>query len=308
MKMKMKMKKKKSFFWSRIFLIGLATLAVTLGLGLMVRVKQNPSDYRFAQTINVSQTTAEVKTEKRIEGLKSEILDRWQDEAKARIISYNIPKRFFGAKLSEVKLGKAEKIVALTFDDGPWPKYTEQVLDILKENNIKGTFFVVGRSLKNLPEVGKRIVADGHIIANHTWSHNYHFMDQKTSADEIDATSDLIYQTTGVKTTLFRPPGGILNNGPAGYASSKNYSTIMWSADSIDYKRPPVSRLITNIMAHAKPGGIVLMHDGGGERDMTVKALPQIINRFRKQGYRFVTIPEMLEIQDKHLELITAKK
>ena len=130
-------------------------------------------------------------------------------------------------------------------------------------------------------------------------------MNSKTAAFEIDATADLIYKTTGVITTLFRPPGGIVSNGPAEYASSKNYSVIMWSADSIDYKRPTVARLLSNVMRISKPGGIVLMHDGGGIRDRTVQALPKMIKTFRKQGYKFVTIPEMLEIEDKQLASIS---
>lgn len=150
--------------------------------------------------------------------------------------------------------------------------------------------------------MGKRIVNDGHIIANHTWHHWYHHMNPQASAFEIDNTTNLIYKVTGVKTNLFRPPGGIKSNGPYNYAKNQKYATIMWSSDSNDYARPSVPRLIHNVMREAKPGGIVLMHDGGGNRANTVQALPQIISNFRKQGYRFVTVPELLELEDKHLQ------
>ncbi len=286
-------------------LIGLAVLTVTLIVGMLIPIKQTVFSNNFKQAVNASSFTN--NTNALIESLKTQMLDSWQQEAKEKGVFEEIPKRYQGVTLNSVKPNQSEKIIALTFDDGPWPKYTEKILDILKENNVKGTFFVIGQNLKNFSEIGKRIVSDGHTIANHTWHHWYHKMNSKTAAFEIDATADLIYKTTGVRTTLFRPPGGIVSNGPAGYASSKNYSVIMWSADSIDYKRPTVTRLLRNVTRASKPGGIVLMHDGGGIRDRTVQALPKMIKTFRKQGYKFVTIPEMLEIEDKQLASISKK-
>lgn len=201
-----------------------------------------------------------------------------------------------------------KKVIALTFDDGPWPNTTAKVLDILKKNRIKSTFFVVGQNVKNYPDLTKQIVADGHIIANHTWHHWYHQMNAQAAAYEVANTTDIIYQTTGVRTSLFRPPGGIMNNGVAAYAKNNKYAVIIWSADSMDYSRPAVPRLMNNIFREAKPGGIVLMHDGGGDRSNTVKALPEIISRFRKQGYEFVTVPELLEMQDQHPQLTAKNK
>ncbi|MGH2414970.1 MAG: polysaccharide deacetylase family protein, partial [Brasilonema sp.] len=142
----------------------------------------------------------------------------------------------------------------------------------------------------------------------HTWHHWYHYFNPQAAAYEIDSTTDLIYQVTGAKTTLFRPPGGMMHNGVAAYAKNRSYSIIMWSADSIDYSRPAVPKLIKNVMRDSKPGGIVLMHDGGGNRSKTVQALPQIISNFRKQGYRFVTVPELLEIENQELQLAAAQK
>jgi peptidoglycan-N-acetylglucosamine deacetylase len=281
-------------------LIGVAFLAVTLIAGIVIPIKQTIFSNNLGQVVNASSLTSPTNANARIEEIKTQMLDNWQEEATEKGISREIPSRFQGVTLNSVKLNR-EKIIALTFDDGPWPKYTEKILDILKQNDVKGTFFVIGRNLQHFPEIGKRIVTDGHTIANHTWHHWYRRLSPKAAAYEIDATADLIYKTTGVRTTLFRPPGGVLSNGPAGYASRKKYSVIMWSADSIDYKRPAVSRLLGNVMRSSKPGGIVLMHDGGGVRDRTVEALPQMIKKFRKQGYKFVTIPEMLEMKDKEL-------
>jgi peptidoglycan-N-acetylglucosamine deacetylase len=298
----------KSFNWTRSAIIGLVGLGSCLTLGLMLYVKPNTSNGQTTQTIDIKNLSLKAVTQQQIEGFKATMLTTLQKESAIKGFDYELPKRFEGALISEATLPAKEKVIALTFDDGPWQHSTAQVLDILKKNNIKATFFIVGQNLKVYPELGKRVVNEGHIIANHTWHHWYHYMNPQTSAFEIDNTSNLIYQVTGVKTNLFRPPGGIKTNGPYNYAKNQKYATIMWSSDSSDYSRPPVSRLIHNVMREAKPGGIVLMHDGGGNRSNTVEALPQIISIFRKQGYRFVTIPELLEMQDKQLQAtVTAK-
>lgn len=122
-------------------------------------------------------------------------------------------------------------------------------------------------------------------------------MDEATAKSEIDRTADLIYKTTGVKTSLFRPPGGFLNNGLAAYAKSQKDVVIMWSLTSADtdpHAKPQA--FVNNVLKGAKPGFIVLMHDGGGDRHRTVEALPQIISGLKQQGYRFVTIPELLKM------------
>jgi chitin deacetylase len=298
----------KSYVWSHGILIALVGFCASLSIGLVMPVNPNTSEAQTRQVTNVKDTAAKVGTQQRIERLKAAMLTSWQQEAKAKGFSYAVPSRFQGAIIQKAKLTKGEKVIALTFDDGPWVESTAQVLDILKKNNIKATFFVVGQNLKTHPELGKRIVAEGHVIGNHTWHHWYHYFNPQAAAFEIDSTTDLIYQLTGAKTTLFRPPGGILHNGLFAYAKNRNYSIIMWSADSIDYSRPAVPRLIRNVMKDSKPGGIVLMHDGGGNRSRTVQALPQIISNLKKQGYRFVTIPELLEIQDQELQLVAVKK
>jgi len=301
-------KKNKSFFLSTKILIILLGLTGTLSIGFMLLLKPNPSDAQSSENVNIKDNTAQGGTQERIEQLKAVMLTTWQKEAQAKGVATDVPPRFQGATIEEAKLPPGEKVIALTFDDGPWPKSTAQVLEILKKNNIKATFFVVGQNVKNFPDLTKQVVAEGHTIANHTWHHWYHHMNAQTAAYEVANTSDLIYQTTGVKTSLFRPPGGIMNNGVAAYARSNKYAIIMWSSDSSDYARPGVPRLINNIFREARPGGIVLMHDGGGDRSHTVKALPEIINKFRKQGYKFVTVPELLELQDKNQQLIAKKK
>ncbi|MEG4589989.1 polysaccharide deacetylase family protein [Microcoleus sp. MOSTC5] len=212
-----------------------------------------------------------------------------------------VPSQFQGTTISHAKLDSQHKAIALTFDDGPWPTTTTQILDILKKNNIKATFFWVGRYLKTYSEIGKQVAAAGHAIGNHTWNHEYLKYNEDGAAREIDRTSSLIEELTGVKTSMFRPPGGILNNGLVAYAQKKNYAVVIWSADSFDW-RTLTESLMDNVMRQANSGGIVLMHDGGGNRSRTVKALPDIIARLRKEGYIFVTVPELLQMQEQELQ------
>ncbi|MEH1789205.1 polysaccharide deacetylase family protein [Nostoc sp.] len=221
-----------------------------------------------------------------------------------------VPKSFQGTIVYQGKLKANEKVIALTFDDGPGPKNTAQILEILKKNDIKATFFMIGEMVKYFPQIAKQVAADGHVIGNHTWHHWYRQMDLATAASEIDRTAEIIYKTTGEKTTLFRPPGGFLNNGLAEYAKNKKYAVMMWSEESGDAERrsPQVPMLIKNVLKYAKPGAIVLMHDGGGNRSKSVKALPEMIAGLKAQGYRFVTIPQLLEMQaqEQHLAEIAS--
>ncbi|MEH2139279.1 polysaccharide deacetylase family protein [Nostoc sp.] len=216
---------------------------------------------------------------------------------KVENLTFTVPAKFQGKTVYKVQLSSNEKVIALGIDDGPWPKTTLEMLDILKQNDVKVTFFWVGQALQANPDLAKRVVAEGHAIGNHTWHHWYRRMDEATAKSEIDRTSDLIYKTTGVKTSLFRPPGGFLNNGLAAYAKSQKDAVIMWSLTSADtdpHAKPQA--FVNNVLKGAKPGSIVLMHDGGGDRHRTVEALPQIISGLKQQGYRFVTIPELLQM------------
>ncbi|OKH37489.1 hypothetical protein NIES2101_36460 [Calothrix sp. HK-06] len=223
-------------------------------------------------------------------------------------ISFSVPTKFASSTLYQTELKKGEKYIALTFDDGPWGNTTDQILNILRKNNIKATFFMIGENVKTYPQQAKNVIADGNVIGNHTWHHWYRSMSPQLAASEIENTANIIYQTTGAKTSLFRPPGGILTNGVATYARNEKDAIVMWSDDSEDWRRPSTSTLVKRVVKQATPGGIILMHDGGGNRSNTVAALPQIINNLRQQGYKFVTIPQLLQIQNQEQVAITAKK
>lgn len=212
-------------------------------------------------------------------------------------LTFNPPTLFQGKTVEEVTLNTKEKVIALTFDDGPWKEHTDNILKILKDNDVKGTFFFIGQHLQQFPEQAKHVVAAGHAIGNHTWSHRYNQVDATVAAKELGDTQNLIYKLTGAKSKIFRPPGGVMDNGLVAYAHSQNYVVAMWSSDAREASGPSVETLVNNVVSNAFPGGIVLMHDGGGDRSTTVKALPIIINRLRQQGYKFVTLPQLLEMK-----------
>lgn len=175
------------------------------------------------------------------------------------------------------------------------------ILDILKENKIEATFFVIGQHLKERPELAAKIVDEGHVLANHTWNHPTYKMGKEQVQSEVGKTAELIYEITGMTTTLFRPPGGVLDNGLADFVKDRKHVVVMWSADSVDWHYKSPEEITNNVLKRATNGGIVLLHDGGGPRMHVVKALPKIIEELRKQGYKFVTVSELLEIKDREL-------
>lgn len=263
-----------------------------------------PTNLNFSQLIGINKSkikiiNAKADNQQQFAEFKTAMEAALNQQFKRQSLLSAAPSSFEGKVIYEIKTASNKKVIALTFDDGPWEKTTRQTLDILKKNNIKATFFVVGKALQNNPQLGKQIITEGHAIANHTWNHWYHFMNPQAAAFEIDKTTELIYQVTGVQTNLFRPPGGHLSNGLVAYAKSKKYATLMWSADSRDFQKPAPAIMVNTVLKHARPGGIVLLHDGGGDRTNTIKALPQIIAKLKQQGYSFVTIPELLEMKDK---------
>jgi len=193
------------------------------------------------------------------------------------------------------------KVIALTFDDGPWPGSTNAILYILRQHNVRATFFLLGRNIRNYPDRARQIVEHGHAVANHSWSHPYHLHSPAAAAAEIDNTDAWIMRATGVRSQLFRPPGGYLHTGLAAYAASKGQVVVTWSVDSKDYYASSAS-IANNAIRSASPGGIVLLHDGGGDRRRTIDALPRIINTLRQQGYEFVTVPQLLELHQQQLQ------
>lgn len=189
-----------------------------------------------------------------------------------------------------------EKIVAITFDDGPHPSYTPQILDILAKYNAKATFFVAGNKVKSNPDILKREIKEGHEIANHTYHHYY---DKNMTAEllstELDKTDEVIWDIAKYKPTLYRPVGGLYNDIIINTAVKKGYKVVLWSwhQDPQDWKRPAPSKISNHIIKSLRTGDIILLHDWS-DRPQTVKALESTLDYLYKNGYECVTVSDLL--------------
>ncbi|ADL06816.1 polysaccharide deacetylase family protein [Thermosediminibacter oceani] len=191
------------------------------------------------------------------------------------------------------------KMVALTFDDGPDSVYTPQILDVLKEQNVKATFFLVGKRAELFPDVVRRMVREGHVVGNHTWSHpNIIKMNNEDMVREILRAEETLSKLTGYRPALFRSPYGSIDEARVKEIAKLNYKVIAWSVDSLDWKSLTAEQVKTNILENVREGSIILQHSAGGGEDLSgsVAALKDVIVTLKKEGYRFVTIPELLKI------------
>lgn len=187
-----------------------------------------------------------------------------------------------------------QKLIALTFDDGP-SAYTERYLDILDRYGAKATFFMLGENIDDMPEVAADVVRRGHQVANHSYSHEeYTMVDAQVVRDQLTRCYDSINSATGVDTTVIRPPYGSMRQSTWHETEGLVSVSVLWNMDSEDWKMPGVDQIVTNSTATIENGYIILMHDGGGNRDQDLEALPLIIERMQSRGYKFVTIDELL--------------
>ncbi|WP_240452215.1 polysaccharide deacetylase family protein [Virgibacillus sp. YIM 98842] len=194
-----------------------------------------------------------------------------------------------------------ENTVALTFDDGPDPRFTPQILDLLAEHDIQATFFVTGARAEAYPELLQRIVNEGHVVGNHTYGHPnlVEASDMDTLETEVLRTEEIINSVVGYRPKLFRAPYGFLYDELLEKLGEMDYTVVGWSVDSLDWQEDPPEVIAYNVINNIHPGAIVLMHDGAsesGDRTNTIEALRQIIPNLRDQGLEFETVPEMLDI------------
>lgn len=193
----------------------------------------------------------------------------------------------------------SEKVIAITFDDGPHGVNTPRLLDMLKQRNVKATFYVVGNMIKNSygPDVLRRIIAEGHEIGNHTVTHaTLSRLSDSGLRKELQDAEDMIFKITGVKPRTMRPPGGAIKNDQKKLMLREfGYPTIMWSVDPEDWKRPGASVVTSRLVNGARPGGILLVHDLHAP---TVDAMPSTLDQLLAQGYRFVTITELINMDE----------
>ncbi|MBN1692377.1 MAG: polysaccharide deacetylase family protein [Dehalococcoidales bacterium] len=202
------------------------------------------------------------------------------------------------------------ELIALTFDDGPNGIYTMQILDILKEYDIKATFFVIGLNVEMYPDITKRILAEGHVIGNHSNTHNANHALSAQGCRDLKEAQEVIYQVTGVLPHLYRPPHGKKTPWELDCVEENSLIEINWGVGANDQPSSGVDMdkalqsFADKIVSRTYPGAVILLHDGYGiehnnknaDRSFTVKALPLIIEQLLAQGYRFVTVPVLFNV------------
>jgi peptidoglycan/xylan/chitin deacetylase (PgdA/CDA1 family) len=190
------------------------------------------------------------------------------------------------------------KNVFLTFDDGPNEPYTSQILDILKKFHVKASFFVCGKNAQYYPQVTKNIVKEGHIIANHTYSHSRFLMYTGLLPKEIEKTKRIIQETTSKNSNFFRPPWGIVTPWLRKYLKTNDYKLVLYDIEAYDWRKTSAMIIVKKVLEKVKPNSIILLHDGRGtcrqsDRLQTVIALPHIIKKLRREGYKFEGIDKL---------------
>jgi peptidoglycan-N-acetylglucosamine deacetylase len=209
-----------------------------------------------------------------------------------------------GEKLLSMWRGNpARKEIALTFDDGPHPPFTQRLLALLKQLNVKATFFLVGKKVDKAPDVVNLIARDGHEVANHTYHHlNLDKMTQAEAATEIRLGNEAIRRACGKTPVVFRPPGGHHLTHVLRAAGDMHMTVILWTDDPADFANPGADVIVSRILEQVGSGSDILLHDGV---EQTLEMLPDLVARLRQSGYRFVTVSEMV----RHVEEIPwAKK
>ncbi|MBV8642243.1 MAG: polysaccharide deacetylase family protein [Verrucomicrobia bacterium] len=183
--------------------------------------------------------------------------------------------------------------IAMTFDDGPSAALTPRLLDILKQRNIKATFFLIGQNAAANPDIVRRILADGHEIGNHSWTHpQLSKLSDDGVTTEISKTQDAIKEASGFTPTILRPPYGAITARQREWIESRfGLSIILWSVDPFDWKRPGASVITQRILSQVRPGAIILSHD---IHKQTIDAMPATLDALAAKGYKFVTVTELI--------------
>ncbi|WP_082867120.1 polysaccharide deacetylase family protein [Paenibacillus elgii] len=198
---------------------------------------------------------------------------------------------------ANLKPPKKDKLVALTFDDGPDAKYTVKILDILKKYNAKATFFVVGYQAEKYPGVLSRIVKEGHMLGNHTWSHkDLTKLNGQQINNEIVKLNKVIQNATGEAPKYVRTPYGAVSKKVTEAIEQNGQHNVLWNVDTRDWAGATPEDMLKNVKANLKPGGIILMHSFGGKKgdlSNTIKLLPKMIEELQEEGYSFVTVDEL---------------
>jgi peptidoglycan/xylan/chitin deacetylase (PgdA/CDA1 family) len=213
--------------------------------------------------------------------------------------------QLFGKTLAH---GPDPNQIALTYDDGPNDPYTPQLLEVLERHGVKATFFLIGKFVRQKPELARAVASAGHVIGNHTETHpNLLFTGRSKLFQELAGCERALNEAVGAHATLFRPPYGFRTPSVLQFARRQGLSPVMWSVTCYDWRETTAGRIeqhaIRQIEAQKHRGKIVLLHDGGHEamganRSHTVEATDRLLRRYKDEGYAFVTVPEMMANSD----------
>lgn len=198
--------------------------------------------------------------------------------------------------------------IAITFDDGP-SQYTDKILKILKEKNAKATFFNLSENAQAFTDAEKAVLADGHALGSHSTSHEYlPKLTRDQLRKDLNGSFETIKGISGNESRLFRSPYGAFDKQNWINVSDVISANVLWNIDTLDWKRPGPDKIRDAVLHNAYNGAIVLMHDGGGDREQDVAALPGIIDGLQKQGYKLVTVPELMKLDGTFPEHVTKGK
>jgi peptidoglycan/xylan/chitin deacetylase (PgdA/CDA1 family) len=202
-----------------------------------------------------------------------------------------------------VGLGPGSRLLALTYDDGPNDPYTWRMMEVLERHGVKATFFLIGQYVQQTPEIARALVAAGHAIGSHTWSHpNLIFAPATEVRRQLAQTRQAIFDATGVETKIFRPPFGGRRTATLRTVRAFGLQSVMWNVTCYDWKAKSADEIVAHAERQIRGGDVILLHDGshvrmGANRSRSVEASDRILRRYRGEGFEFVTIPEMMEMQ-----------
>jgi peptidoglycan/xylan/chitin deacetylase (PgdA/CDA1 family) len=180
--------------------------------------------------------------------------------------------------------------VALTFDDGPSPRTTPAILDILEKRGVRATFFMVGERAERHPDLVARVAAAGHSIGNHTWSHTYLSYDKDLLKAEVSRASELLERLSGRAVRHLRPPGGRHDPMIVSWLVRQGLHTVLWSIDPRDWSAPGPAGIASHVLRHVEPGAVIALHESDHDGAPTIAAIPAIIDGILTRGYRPVPL------------------
>ena len=208
--------------------------------------------------------------------------------------SYKVSSNFFMKVICSAET--KEKIISITFDDGPVPNHTPEILKVLREQNVPAAFFCIGRRVEENEMLFRRVYQDGHLIANHSYSHSplFDMLPARSMFKDVQKANAAIKNVLGVQPKLFRPPYGVTTPAMKKVMTWGNYTAIGWNVRSLDTTARDKTKLLNKLTELLRPGAIILLHD---TQNITASVLPQFIRAARNEGYEFVRLDKLLNVR-----------